>query len=263
MKNMIKYYVMARQTRHRNKKRRVKGGGSKTLKNQKITFTLFVGDDGVYLQPPTVSPSIIQSNLKKGKLDIKDLPGSINSNIREALQDYDMNTFDLTPVSSDPVISDAVSSDRPMLNSLIAKSKDALAKSKDALAKSKDLASSLTSKVTGLMGTSNSDTLNIEERTQPVIPTNNEILLNSGEQEIEGTAEVNHNGDANNNDNNGDANNNDNNDNNDNNGDANNNDNKPAPTLQESENTRITDINAMKTRFLAAIEKNYNELKPK
>ena len=130
---------MARQTRHRNKKRRVKGGGSKTLKNQKITFTLFVGDDGVYLQPPTVSPSIIQSNLKKGvKLDIKDLPGSINSNIREALQDYDMNTFDLTP--STAVSSESASSEstkRPILSSMLDKGKGLLAKSKGVLAKGK------------------------------------------------------------------------------------------------------------------------------
>jgi hypothetical protein len=32
---------------------------------------------------------------------------------------------------------------------------------------------------------------------------------------------------------------------------------------EEFQKTRKTAVNAMKTRFLAAIEKNYNELKPK
>jgi hypothetical protein len=46
--------------------RRTRGGGVKSLKNQKITFTLFVGEDGVYLQKPDVSTGLMPDKLKKG-----------------------------------------------------------------------------------------------------------------------------------------------------------------------------------------------------
>ena len=59
---------MARRTRHKNNTnmRRTRGGGVKSLKNQKITFTLFVGEDGVYLQKPDVSTGLMPDKLKKG-----------------------------------------------------------------------------------------------------------------------------------------------------------------------------------------------------
>jgi hypothetical protein len=84
---------MARRTRHKNNKniRRTRGGGGKPLKNQKITFTLFVGEDGVYLQKPKVEKGTKDPDDKK--LSKSELQTQIKEVISGGLTDYNLGEF--------------------------------------------------------------------------------------------------------------------------------------------------------------------------
>lgn len=85
---------MKNQTRY--KRKQVRGGSKQTLKNQKIIFTIFVGDDGLYLQEPKVERAMFASNLKKGtKLTKgKDFKGNIQTALTPLKKDYEIKEFD-------------------------------------------------------------------------------------------------------------------------------------------------------------------------
>ena len=83
---------MKKQTRY--KRRRVRGGAKQSLTKKKITFTLFVGDDGLYLQEPKVEGAMFASNLKKGtKLTKSNRSSVINDMISKTFADYDMDSL--------------------------------------------------------------------------------------------------------------------------------------------------------------------------
>jgi hypothetical protein len=89
---------MKKQTRY--KRKRVRGGAKKTIKNplkdKKITFTLFVGDDGLYLQEPKVESAMFASNLKKGTKLTKgpEFKEQIETALTKLKNDYEVGDFD-------------------------------------------------------------------------------------------------------------------------------------------------------------------------
>jgi hypothetical protein len=85
---------MKKQTRY--KRKRVRGGAKKTLKNKKITFTLFVGDRGLYLQEPKVESAMFISNLKANgtKLTETSLADGIKTALGKIKDEFNINDFD-------------------------------------------------------------------------------------------------------------------------------------------------------------------------